>query len=150
MTATRFGYLVPGAVVAGAVFAAGCAHKAVIPPAEAPVSQTTTSSAPAAPPAKNNVVISEDLRHLCNVDLGNIQEAPKFDFDQAQIREGDRSVLDQIARCVTTGPLKGRALHLVGRADPRGEQEYNMALGSSRGSSVARYLESLGVPDAAS
>ena len=54
-------------------------------------------------------------------------------------------MLDQVARCVTTGPLKGRTLRLTGRADPRGEQEYNMTLGSSRADAVARYLRALGV-----
>ena len=54
-------------------------------------------------------------------------------------------VLAQIAKCVTTGPLAGRALELVGRADPRGESEYNMALGERRASSVREYLSRLGV-----
>jgi peptidoglycan-associated lipoprotein len=35
---------------------------------------------------------------------------------------------------------------LVGRADPRGTQEYNMALGARRSSSVMSYLTALGVP----
>jgi peptidoglycan-associated lipoprotein len=91
------------------------------------------------------VVISDDLRRACNADIGSASEAPKFGYDSSDLRAGDRTVLAQIAKCVTTGPLKGRALHLVGRADPRGEQEYNMTLGSSRAHTVARYLISLGV-----
>ena len=35
---------------------------------------------------------------------------------------------------------------LVGRADPRGTVEYNMALGARRSSSVISYLTALGVP----
>jgi peptidoglycan-associated lipoprotein len=126
----------------------GCAHNAALPPADSAtgqsIAQTTTTSAPAA--ARGDVVVSGDLLRACNVDLGNAQTAPKFDFDRSDLRAGDRSVLDQVARCVTSGPLKGRALHLVGRADQRGEQEYNMVLGSSRASSVGQYLQSLGVP----
>ena len=41
-------------------------------------------------------------------------------------------MLQQIATCVTTGPLRGKTLKLVGRADPRGEVEYNMGLGEHR------------------
>jgi peptidoglycan-associated lipoprotein len=139
--------LTAATVLAGLAIAPGCAHQGAVTPIESPVSQTTTSSGPSGAPAasRNDVIVSDDLRRACNVDLGNIQDAPKFDFDQSEIRPGDRGVLDQIARCVTTGPLKGRALHLVGRADPRGEQEYNMTLGSSRAETVARYLRSLGV-----
>ena len=134
-----------GAIVASGL-AAGCAHNTV--PAESPVALTTstTSLTSVSTPANKGVVISDDLRKACNIDLNNERTAPKFDFDNSAIRADDRSVLDQVARCVTTGPLKGRALHLVGRADPRGEAEYNMVLGSSRASSVASYLSGLGVP----
>ena len=146
MVSNGFGYLVATTMIAGAALVSGCAHKAALPPPESPsISQTTTTSSAPAAPAKNDVVVSDELRTACNVNLDNVQEAPKFDFDRSDIRAGDRSVLAQIAKCVTTGPLKGRTLHLVGRADPRGEQEYNMTLGSSRAGSVGRYLESLGV-----
>ncbi len=50
-----------------------------------------------------------------------------------------------LARCLSQGALKGRGLELTGRADPRGEPEYNMSLGESRADSVRRYLHDLGV-----
>jgi peptidoglycan-associated lipoprotein len=142
-----FGYVATVTMVASMALATGCAHQGATPPAEGPISQTTTSSAPSSG-ARRELVVGEDLRNACNVDLGNEQEAPKFSFNDADVRPSDRPVLDQIAKCVTTGPLKGRTLHLVGRADPRGEQEYNMTLGSSRAEAVARYLRSLGVASA--
>ena len=134
--------------IATAALAGGCAHKATLPqPTSATAQQfvltTTTSARPAS--AKNDVVVSDELMRACKVELDSVQTAPKFDFDRSDLRGNDRSILDQVARCVTTGPLKGPTLHLVGRADPRGEQEYNMVLGSYRASSVARYLKSLGV-----
>jgi peptidoglycan-associated lipoprotein len=49
---------------------------------------------------------------------------------------------------VTSGPLRGRSLRLVGRADPRGELEYNFALGSARAGSVDAYLTNLGLDSA--
>jgi peptidoglycan-associated lipoprotein len=145
MKLNAFGRVVGvGAVVASAL-AAGCAHDAV--PPQSPVAQTTSSTTitSGVAPATKGVVVSDELRKACNIDLNNEQTAPKFDFDNSAIRADDRAILDQIARCVTSGPLKGRSLHLVGRADPRGEDEYNMVLGSSRASSVASYLAALGV-----
>jgi len=136
-------------MIAGLAFASGCAHKGMTAPPQAPISQTTTTSSGPSETStggsKNELVVSEELLRACKLDMGNAQEAPKFDFDQSFIRAEDRGVLDQVARCVTTGPLKGRTLRLTGRADPRGEQEYNMTLGSSRADAVARYLRALGV-----
>ncbi len=109
------------------------------------VSTTRTSSAATLARAPQNVAVSPQLLRLCMVNLDNMATAPKFDFDAAELADQDRKILDQVARCVTTGPLKGASLSLVGRADPRGEQEYNMALGSSRASSVASYLAANGV-----
>jgi peptidoglycan-associated lipoprotein len=142
-------HVLAAAALVTSPFAWGCAHNAALPPADSSTgqsfAQTTTTSGPATA-VRGDVVVSSELLRACNVDLGNAQTAPKFDFDRSDLRASDRSVLDQVARCVTSGPLKGRALHLVGRADPRGEQEYNMALGSSRAASVGQYLQSLGVP----
>jgi len=106
-------------------------------------SVTTTTSAPVA--VTPGIRMSEDLIKACNIHFNSVDQAPKFDFDRAELTAEDRAVLDQVARCVTTGPLQGRSLHMVGRADPRGEVEYNMVLGEHRASSVEGYLKQLGV-----
>jgi peptidoglycan-associated lipoprotein len=116
----------------------GCAKK---PPAKDP---TETTSAQ----ANRGVRVSEDILKACKIQLENINRAPKFDYDDAELQPEDRDVLEQIARCVTTGPLKGRHLSLVGRCDPRGEVEYNMVLGDYRAESVHDYLAKLGVDPA--
>ena len=129
--------------------AMGCADK---PPAKAPVTTerppTTTSAAakPSGDQSRRPLLVSEDLARSCNLQFGDAERAPKFDFDKTELTSADRSVLQQIATCVTTGPLRGRALKLVGRADPRGEVEYNMGLGEHRADAVKRYLQGLGVP----
>jgi hypothetical protein len=46
---------------------------------------------------------------------------------------------------MTTGPLTGKSVELVGRADPRAEAEYNMNLGATRADAVKHYLAQLGV-----
>ncbi|MEP6865383.1 MAG: OmpA family protein [Deltaproteobacteria bacterium] len=73
---------------------------------------------------------------------------PHFAFDQDELTKEDRDVLAQIATCFTTGPLANRNATLIGRADPRGTDEYNMGLGSRRSHSVGKYLERLGVKSA--
>ena len=115
----------------------------------APVATTppapTTTSAPANSD-KMAVNVDNDIVKACNLKFENIEEAPKFDYDSESLTEGEKAVLEAIAKCLTTGPLKGRAVDLVGRADPRGETEYNMTLGAKRARSVHSFLGNLGVP----
>ncbi len=135
------------------LFAAGCAHEQTTQPqtAQVPV-KSAPAPAPVAPPAQAyngaGVSVSGDLVKACNLVFSEPQRAPKFDFDQSSLEPQDRDVLDQIAKCVTIGPLKGRSLKLIGRADPRGEEEYNFALGERRADSVGDYLGGLGVSKA--
>ena len=89
------------------------------------------------------VNISGEIREACKID--DSERSPKFDFDSTSLSSSDRDVLEQVAKCLTVGPLKGRAVELVGRADPRGETEYNMGLGETRATSVKKYLGNLGV-----
>jgi peptidoglycan-associated lipoprotein len=118
------------------VLATGCAKK----PVAKDVAQVSTTSG-----NLGNVRVDDQLAKLCNVTFGNADRAPKFDYDEAALLPQDRDVLEQVAKCVTTGPLKGRKLALVGRADPRGETEYNMVLGDHRADAVHIYLARLGV-----
>ena len=118
------------------VLATGCARK---PVAKDVATVSTTSG------NVGNVRVDDQLAKLCNVTFGNADRAPKFDYDEAALLPQDRDVLEQVAKCVTTGPLKGRKLALVGRADPRGETEYNMVLGDNRADAVHVYLARLGV-----
>ncbi len=135
------------AVAAFSLVVAGCAPKPVVEPS---TSQTVTSHAPAAQQraAEPAVHVSSDLEHACKIVVGSVTEAPKFDFDDSALLPEDRAVLDQVARCVTTGPLKGKALKLTGRADNRGTAEYNLALGEHRANAVERYLAADGVAQA--
>lgn len=71
--------------------------------------------------------------------------AATFDYDSAQLGADDREMLGLVAKCLTEGALRGRKVTLIGRADPRGEEEYNMNLGSSRADTVHRYMVDLGV-----
>jgi outer membrane protein OmpA-like peptidoglycan-associated protein len=137
---------------------AGCASSP--PPARAPVAQTsapapTTPIPPpmAAAPApsttnsnvvsktNSNVVISDEIRAACGIR----DEDSYFAFDSANIREQDHRVLSELSTCFDSGPLEGRQMLLVGRADPRGSGEFNMVLGEHRARGVKDYLATLGL-----
>src|SRR5690242_10013284 len=105
---------------ASILLAIGCAHK------KAPTSSSPEFTSGRVKRA-HEVQVSDDIRKACNIE--DDDKTPMFDFDSADILEADRQVLAQVARCLTSGPLKGRSIELVGRADPRGETEYNMVLG---------------------
>lgn len=121
-----------------ALFATGCAKKAALPD----TSETEITSARLKRP---NVHVSDELKKACGIRWDTAERAPKFAFDDDALMPEDRAVLAQLARCVTAGPLKGKKLELTGRADPRGETEYNMILGEHRAASVVEYLSLLGV-----
>jgi peptidoglycan-associated lipoprotein len=91
--------------------------------------------------------VSNEIASACGIAAPASEQsvATQFDFDSAAISEEDRALLQEIARCLSEGALKGRSVSLVGRADPRGEAEYNMTLGESRADSVMRYMVDLGV-----
>ncbi len=95
--------------------------------------------------AGESIAVGEEIARTCNIHASDITTAPKYDFDRSDLQPGDRATLTKIAECLTSGPLKGRAVKLIGRADARGESNYNMALGAQRAGGVADYLAHLGV-----
>src|SRR5262245_57093854 len=118
----------------------------------------TTAKAPPAKPADNklmeqittdqkvspNIALAGDIVKLCGIKAAATAN-PAFDYNKDELTPEDRTVLDQLATCLVSGALKGRSLSLVGRADPRGTEEYNLGLGSRRAASVSSYLVKLGV-----
>jgi peptidoglycan-associated lipoprotein len=125
---------------------AACSHDTPPPatPAAVPTAPTTTSGPVTAgkDPAVN---LSADIMNQCQIKISN--DPPKFDYDSSNLTTQERDILAQVAKCLTTGALAGKSVKLTGRADPRGEQEYNMNLGEHRATSVRKYLVGLGVPD---
>jgi peptidoglycan-associated lipoprotein len=105
--------------------------------------QQVTGTQPLTP----NIAVSGDLVQLCGITKPATTAGanPTFDYDKDELTADDRGVLDQIAQCLTVGAAKGKAVALIGRADPRGTEEYNLGLGSRRANSVSTYLGRLGV-----
>jgi peptidoglycan-associated lipoprotein len=133
--------------------AAGCGgDKPKVANPKPPVAATPETPAPETPaPAVDKdtqvspgIALSGDLAAMCNI-KAPASANPKFDFDKDELTPEDRTVLDQLATCLTSGAAKGKAVALIGRADPRGTEEYNLGLGSRRANSVSQYLGRLGV-----
>ena len=91
-----------------------------------------------------NLALSGDLVKLCGIKSAATAN-PGFDYNKDELTPEDRTILDQLAACLMTGALKGKEVALIGRADPRGTEEYNLGLGSRRAQSVSSYLVRLGV-----
>ncbi len=129
------------------VCGAGCGSKA-----KKPATSASATPAPATPaaatskPASPSVAVSDDLAKQCGLRFASVEKAPKFGYNEAELTTEDRNVLQQVADCLVKGPLKGRNVKLIGRADPRGTDEYNLGLGTRRAESVRTYLQRLGVP----
>lgn len=131
-----------------ALAAVACGNDPKPPPATpANVPKAQAPAVTSAPQNKENMAVNVDdaILKACNLNFSNIDTAPKFDFDSEQLSDAEKVILEQVAKCLTTGPLKGRAVDLVGRADPRGETEYNMTLGAKRARAAHNFLASLGV-----
>lgn len=84
--------------------------------------------------------IEDEILRLCPA-----VKPPRFGYNSAEVKTAFRNTLVALADCMNAGGLKGRDLLLVGHADPRGEDDYNMALGGRRAESVRGALKSLGV-----
>lgn len=70
-------------------------------------------------------------------------EPPTFAFDDNTLDGNARSLLQRDSECLQRERTSRYVL--IGRCDPRGSTEYNLALGERRARAVQRYLLSLGV-----
>lgn len=71
-----------------------------------------------------------------------------FDFDRAELREVDHSVLDRFAAVVKEF-YPNAVVTVEGFTDPAGSREYNQRLGKRRAEAVKAYLTEAGGLDAA-
>jgi len=109
-----------------------CATKAPPPP---PVAVNQVEAQRPAPPAQ---VASSGAEQAPSCELENIY----FGFDSSDLDEQAKEVLARDQKCAMQ---KGAAsLRVVGMTDPRGTEEYNLALGDRRAQNAARYLNALG------
>lgn len=66
--------------------------------------------------------------------------SPKFPFDSSTAFVEDKDQLAALVRCLNHESMLSRGVLLVGRADPRGTDAYNLALGSRRAEQIREFL----------
>jgi len=146
---TRLVPLIP--ILVSLLMSAACSRNAkpkdatqADPPAPpAPAAKLQQSAPP--PQAQPEVLtIAPDIRAACGIS----QTETFFAYNSSAVADSTTALLRQVADCFTQGPLSDRNLILVGHTDPRGDDEYNYALGGQRASSVQSRLEGLGFPSA--
>jgi peptidoglycan-associated lipoprotein len=148
---TEHRLLSPIALLLLPLFAAACggskppvAKSADTTPVTAAATADKPPSTAAPPPTTTPVAISDEIRSKCGISDADAY----FTFDSSRVTSGDRTPLDQVASCFTSGPLSGHSVKLVGRADPRGSSDYNLTLGQSRADAVGMYLDVHGMAKA--
>jgi peptidoglycan-associated lipoprotein len=105
---------------------------------------------PAPPAAPRDVVSQEDeykrLLGMSSDEINRLGLLPNihFDYDRADIREGDRQILARNAE--TLKKFDFLRITVEGHCDERGTVEYNLALGERRSRAAMDYLMQLGVP----
>jgi peptidoglycan-associated lipoprotein len=120
------------------------AKTAEVPPPAAvkpPPAPVANNPKPEDDASKGNINISDEIKKACGI----TDTEAFFAYDSANILPQDKAVLAKLATCFTTGPLKGREMRLVGHADNRGEDDYNMILGQKRADNVKSAIVTAGM-----
>ncbi len=112
---------------------------------EMPATMTTPPRAPAAPEQGAPIVVEEQVQMRCDLPVEGA-EAPQFDYNDTKLNEQGEEILNAVATCLEQGELQGEAIRIVGHADARGSEQYNMDLGMLRAVTVRKYLFERGVP----
>jgi peptidoglycan-associated lipoprotein len=121
-------------------------NTAATPPVPSASASVVAKAPPpaASSPTASSLHIDDAILKACGI----AQPKAHFAFDSANVQGQDTTTLEQVAKCFSSGPLKGRTLRLVGHADPRGETEYNFVLGNTRADAVGGFLRSKGLDKA--
>jgi peptidoglycan-associated lipoprotein len=114
-------------------------------------SQTTTTSSASLPPPNAEYspswpTLGRGVERFITIQLGpdaleqcrNV--SPKFPFDSATADVEDQDQLAALVRCLNHETMQSRSVLLVGRADPRGTDAYNMELGTKRVEHIRDFL----------
>lgn len=137
--------------VAVIVFA-GCGHRSVVeqPAPQLPVEDHAAVAAPGAEAdslarvrAEREQVAREKAEQAVIALRAELVRMVHFDFDRADIRPEDATVLSRKAAILTANPSV--RIRIAGNCDERGSDEYNLALGNRRAAAGKRFLSDHGV-----
>lgn len=130
------------------VLLAGCGGDDKKPAETAATTPQPTKNTSAVKPAekeddgsKSQLNISDEIKKACGITTTDAF----FAYDSANVLPEAQELLKKLATCFSTGPLAKRQMRLVGHADPRGDEDYNMVLGSKRADSVKTAITGAGL-----
>jgi len=130
-----------------AISAAACASDKT--PAKEPVAMGEMTAPGSQSPQGDRerdttIAISEDFRRECQLPNAP-KDAPHFDYADSTLHAKGANILDDVAKCLSEGPLKGRVMTIIGRTDARGSAAYNKQLSANRAEAARNYLVQRGV-----
>jgi peptidoglycan-associated lipoprotein len=92
----------------------------------------------------DSIARATEMRNRMMAEARNtLTAAIYFELDQSTLSEQSRSTLDSKLPLLNANP--GMRIQVVGHADERGSDEYNLALGQRRAATAKRYLTDRGV-----
>ncbi|HVJ21339.1 MAG TPA: OmpA family protein [Polyangiaceae bacterium] len=112
------------------------ARNALQPPPSKKSNVTVVSADVPASDTSSNINVAPAIREACGL---SAHEA-YFAYDAANVSSRDDQLLEKLAQCFIKGNMFGRNMALVGHADPRGDEEYNVALGGRRADAIQEAL----------
>jgi len=128
---SRIGHCVSIVLFTTALLACGAKQ---VPAATTPTAaEAAQQEAPRPPPAQAPSRAKESGCQLASV---------YFDFDSSELNHQAKEALARDQKCAQE--LGEPISRVVGMTDPRGTEEYNLALGDRRAKAAARYLSALG------
>jgi peptidoglycan-associated lipoprotein len=132
-------------VLAATTLLAACGKKPA-PEQPAPQPAAAPSEAPPPPPPASNDDAERRAREAAERAKAlhdELADLIHFDFDKADIRATDQSILDRKAAILAANSAV--RVRVAGHCDERGSDEYNLALGNRRAAAAKRYLTGKGV-----
>ena len=127
------------ACLSAALVLGACTHKQE-------AANTAPPPAPPPPAAQPAPVTSSIIPGSAEDFRVNVGDTVHFAFDQYNIEEGDKAILNRQAAWLAKYPSV--RVTIEGHCDERGTREYNLALGARRANAVKEFLVSQGVSTA--
>ena len=93
-----------------------------------------------------DMAVTPPAREIHDASQGCQLQNVYFAFDSSALDAQDATIADHNAACILQHRAANSRITVVGRTDPRGSTEYNLALGERRAANLARQLERNGVP----
>lgn len=146
----------PVLVLCALLLFAGCAQKKVVAPTPGGETGNAAPETSVREPEQKTVKPEETVKEQ---DLSSLEKAPGeaspvieiedklsdvyFDFDSYELREDSKAAIKAASQLLSKDGVA--RIVIEGNADDRGTNEYNLALGDRRATSVKKYLAALGV-----